>query len=180
MSSAKKYVPHYGLKDYQSWDGNWELWAGIPVAMSPSPFGPHSNILGKVSQALNNAIDDAACNSKVLVELDWVISDDTILRPDCMVVCGPVPKRYLDRTPEIVVEVLSSSTRQRDLDPKLAIYQEERVPWYWILDPETNLLTVLNLNPSGEYAKFACTKLLQMQICGDCRLKVDTSRLFAE
>ncbi len=52
MSSAKKYVPHYGLDDYQNWEGDWELWAGIPVSMSPSPFGRHSKVLGKIVTAL--------------------------------------------------------------------------------------------------------------------------------
>lgn len=179
MSSAKKYVPHYGLDEYQSWEGDWELWAGVPVSMSPSPFGPHSNILGKIATAFNVAVDNAQCDAKVLVELDWVISDDTVLRPDCVVVCGAIPEKHLTRTPAIVVEVLSDSTRDRDLDPKRAIYQDEKVPWYLILDPEPNQLTVLKLNSAGQYEQVARVDSLQITICDDCVLQVDTTRLFS-
>ncbi len=41
MSRALKYIPNYTLTDYRRWEGDWELWDGIPVSMSPSPFGTH-------------------------------------------------------------------------------------------------------------------------------------------
>ena len=42
MSIAPKYQPHYTVDDYQHWEGDWELWNGVAVAMAPSPFGPHA------------------------------------------------------------------------------------------------------------------------------------------
>ena len=46
-------------------------------------------------------------------------------------------------TPSLVVEGLSDSTRQRDLDQKRRFYLDEvRVPEYWIIDPEARSVRV--------------------------------------
>jgi hypothetical protein len=34
---ALAYQEYYTLDDYQQWDGNWELIAGMPYALPPSP-----------------------------------------------------------------------------------------------------------------------------------------------
>ena len=33
------YKPRYTVDDYESWAGDWELWQGTAIAMTPSPFG---------------------------------------------------------------------------------------------------------------------------------------------
>ncbi len=115
MSAAEKFQPNYTVDDYRQWQGDWELWQGIPVSMVPSPFGRHSSVTGKIVTSLNNAIAANGCSATTLVELDWIISAGTVVRPDVAVVCGGLPERHLEARPEIVVEVLSGTTRDRDL-----------------------------------------------------------------
>ena len=88
MSRAPRYHPHYTVDDYQHWEGRWELWEGMAIAMSPSPFGRHAKLLARTIAALQVAIDSAGCDATVLVEIDWIVSRDTVLRPDVTVVCG--------------------------------------------------------------------------------------------
>ena len=180
MSSAEKYIPNYTVKDFQHWEGDWELWDGIAVSMSPSPFGRHSKIVGKIATALNIAIDNAKCDASVLVEIDWIVSENTVLRPDVTVVCGQPPDKHVIESPAIVIEVLSPSTRHRDANAKLEIYQTQRVAWYLILDPESNQLIANNLGGDGRYADASSSgsSTLTMSICGDCNLEVMTDRLF--
>ena len=180
MSSAEKYIPNYTVDDFQHWEGDWELWDGIPVSMSPSPFGRHSKILGKVATALNIAIDNAKCDASALVQIDWNISDNTILRPDLTVVCGQPPVKHVMATPAVVVEVLSPSTRDRDLGAKLEIYQTQKVPWYLILDPESNQLIARKLGDDGRYVAVSSSESskLDVSICEDCNLEIKTGRLF--
>ena len=112
------------------------------------------------------------------MEIDWIVSDDTVLRPDATVVRGVAPVGHVECTPAIVVEVLSESTRNRDLELKREIYQAQRVPDYLILDPDENQLISLRLDSTGEYVSIDSSKSLQMIICGDCKFEIATSSLF--
>lgn len=51
--------------------------------------------------------------------------------------------------PDWVCEVLSPSTRQRDLVDKARIYHHFELPHYWLLDPDAATLTVLRWEPAG-------------------------------
>ena len=177
MSTAPKYLPHYTVDDYQHWSGEWELWNGVAVAMAPSPFGRHAQLVGQLAKILGVAIDAAGCDAAVLVEIDWIISRDTILRPDLTVVCGPVPKRHVEDVPALVVEILSPGTRDRDQTFKKEMYQREGVSWYLIVDPDKETLLALKLH-DGEYQPMSHSDILTIDICGTCSLSVRVDRLF--
>ena len=138
MSAAIKYAPHYHVEDYRLWKGDWELWDGIAIAMTPSPFGPHQAILVALASELRGALRDARCHATVLVELDWIIKSDTVVRPDVIVVCGDPPEGHLQSPPALIAEILSPSTRQNDLTYKRELYASQGVGIYLIVDPETN------------------------------------------
>lgn len=178
MSSAERYVPHYTVDDYNFWEGDWELWNGTAVSMTPSPFGDHSNTLANIVYVLKRSIEESNCTAAVLPEIDWIVAEDTVLRPDVTVVCGPPPKRHVESPPAIAVEILSEATRTRDLTFKRNIYQEQKIQWYLILDPEDRSIIALKLNSVGEYEETSFGDSIQMDICGSCELQVDVSRLF--
>lgn len=170
-------VPQYTVDDYQLWEGDWELWNGIAVAMTPSPFGRHGAVLGRITTALSNAIDAEHCNANVIVEVGWIVSVDTVVRPDLSIVCGEPPDRHINDTPALVVEVLSTGTRERDFTFKKQLYAELSVPWYLILDPESNTLQALQLL-DGDFQQITGADTVALNICDECTLNVETSRLF--
>lgn len=49
MSTVPRYIPRYTIDDYQHWEGDWELIDGVPIAMTPSPFGHHERIVSRLS-----------------------------------------------------------------------------------------------------------------------------------
>ena len=68
----------------------------------------------------------------------------------------PAAKNF-EGVPDLVVEVLSPSTRRVDLKVKLAAYQEAGVPEYWIVDPKLQTVTVYHLDDSRrEYREVGC------------------------
>lgn len=68
------------------------------------------------------------------------------LQPDVQVIPGPRPPRGAKWTalpkPILVVEVLSDSTRARDIILKREAYERWSIPEYWIVDPEERVITV--------------------------------------
>ena len=178
MSTAPKYLPHYSVDDYQLWEGDWELWQGTAVAMTPSPFGPHSRLLVDVAATLKVAIEAARCDATVLAEIDWILSHNTVLRPDLVVVCGREPERHLEEPPAIAVEILSDSTRERDLTYKRTIYQSQGVSYYLIVDPNASELVPLKLNDAGEYVAVEFSDSVTIDFCDDCHVSIDVNRLF--
>jgi Uma2 family endonuclease len=78
--------------------------------------------------------------------LDYRISATTVLVPDLLVTpVDDLDRKYLDRPPVLVVEVLSPSTRRVDLHLKKAVLEEAGVPAYWVVDPKSPMLTAFRL-----------------------------------
>jgi Uma2 family endonuclease len=180
MSTAPRYTPQYTVSDYRQWEGRWELLAGVAIAMSPSPTGRHAELLGRFVMALGNAIEAASCAATVLVEIDWIVASDTVVRPDVTVVCGPAPAGHVEKPPALVVEILSAATRDRDLAVKRAIYEEEGVPLYLIADPDERTVQVLTLDPEGRYGGQtfdASAGDVSLALCDECRLTIEPARL---
>jgi Uma2 family endonuclease len=60
----------------------------------------------------------------------------------------------LQGVPLLAVEVLSSSSRRRDVGDKLTAYRDAGVPSYWVMDPVDPRLRVWRLE-EGAYVEIA-------------------------
>lgn len=80
----------------------------------------------------------------------------TTLRPDLLVCRRTAP---VTEPPLLAVEVLSPTTRTTDVVLKRALYEQHNVPHYWLLDPTTQELTILDLTPTG----YTCQAVLQAE-----------------
>ncbi|MBL7727827.1 MAG: Uma2 family endonuclease [Dinghuibacter sp.] len=181
MSSLEKYRPHYTYTDYLNWDGRWELIEGFPYAMSPSPSIRHQMIVPAFHQSFKNAIKKTGCTKcKVLDYTDWKIAEDTVLQPDVLVVCQPFTNRnYLDFPPEIIVEVLSPSTAQKDRLEKFEIYRQQGVKYYIIVDPVFNKIEIFQ-HSNGVYEAVSVTPHNYTFDIGGCTINADFSEVFDE
>jgi len=83
--------------------------------------------------------------------IDYRITNDTILQPDMLVVCGEIIKQYLDFAPALVVEILSPSTALKDRHNKYSIYESQGIPYYLIISPDSEEVEVYKLN-NGVYS----------------------------
>ena len=50
---------------------------------------------------------------------------------------------------DLAVEIVSPATKLRDLTVKLRAYQEARVPWCWVIDPDEYIVQEYKLIPEG-------------------------------
>ena len=176
MSSAPRYMPHYRVGDYRLWAGDWELIDGIAVAMTPSPFGRHERVVSNCVYEFMAAIERCGCGCRVYAGLDWIVGDDTVVRPDVMVVCDPQPDGHLERPPVVVIEVLSPSARSRDLSVKRQIYFEHRVPYYLVIDAD-NESVQLQMSAAGFHDFAEIETPMSLDLTDDCRIELDSHRL---
>lgn len=162
MSSAEKYIPRYTVSDHKNWKGDWELIEGIPVSMSPSPYGPHERAVVELVYAFKRMLEEGDSDCRVYAGLDWVVDDETVVRPDLMVVCGEQPEAHLEKAPILVAEVLSKSTRVLDLGAKRRLYKDNGVSAYLILDVNEKTIEIDEFK--GQPRKFSHEEELEISL----------------
>jgi len=131
----EEYLPNYTYDDYIHWEGDWELIEGIAYAMAPSPILTHQTISMLTGSSLIDSVKNCK-NCIVVSEMDYKLSDDTVLRPDIALVCGQKEGAYIKKSPELIVEIVSESSVSRDEKIKFSLYQAEKVPYYILLYPD--------------------------------------------
>ena len=115
------------------------------------------------------ALKKSCKDFKTYLPVDWKIKESTILQPDLLIVCQKIEKKYLDFSPELVVEILSPSTAVKDINIKKEIYLSEGVKYFLIVDPQTKKIKIyeainnayspvsISTNNSGFTFKDGCT-----------------------
>jgi Uma2 family endonuclease len=130
----------------------YEVLDGCVVVTPPATFD-HEDVAGAIFAQLWAA---APAELAVLgssfgfwyAEPSYVMPDITVAR---RADCDPDGTRV---APLLVVEVLSPTTRRRDLLGKRSIYAEAGVRSYWLVEPSEPSLTVLALE-DGDYVETA-------------------------
>ena len=173
--SAAKIIPYYTIADWERWEGNWELVEGLRFAVSPAPMPKHQRISGNLFSLLNEELKNCK-TCKVYQAIDWIITDDTILQPDVLVVCKPV-KHRLNFPPELVVEILSPATALKDRNSKFEIYQQQQVKYYLIIDPNTDGVEVFELI-NGIYKLQTYTSTFKFSFSNNCFANADFTAIW--
>ncbi len=144
-------LPHYTYYDYEQWEGRWEVIQGIPFSMLPSPLPEHQLFASELTTRFSNALKALPCKDcYASLPVDYKISEDTIVQPDMLIICGRPRKAYLDFPPELVIEILSNSTLNKDRGIKFRLYQQARISYYLIVDIQDKRIEVYKLE-HGEY-----------------------------
>ncbi len=180
-SEAVRYTPHHSADEYRQWEGDWELWDGVPVCMSPSPTAKHQLASLNLASALKDAIaGNSNCGCIVVYETDWQIGDSTVVRPDISVLCEGLPNQFIDYPPSVIVEVLSPSTEDKDRTAKRQLYEGQGVSVYLLVDPESGSVEALQLT-DGKYAPLGTEDAtLTIRWNDHCAATINVSEVFAE
>jgi hypothetical protein len=99
----------YTLQDYLQWEGDWELIRGQPVAMVPSPSFEHQQVSAAIFRQLDESLDDCP-HCQAVFEIDVEFAQDTVVRPDVLVICYQPEGERLTRAPDLIFEVISPRT----------------------------------------------------------------------
>jgi len=175
---AVSYLPRYTIADYLRWEGDWELWDGIPVSMAPFPKLPHQRTSRAIFMQLHEQLLREPCDLRceAFYETEWHVDEHTVVRPDLLVVCNEPEGDWITEPPELIVEILSESTRDKDLVQKRELYALRGVAFYLIADPETAEATLLSLGGEGTYRDIPVAESFELH--PGCTLALDPSAFF--
>lgn len=157
LAYKEKQPGEYTLDDYYALpdERRVELIDGVFYDMS-APSLRHQKILGQLYLQFQACADahGEACEvylSPCDVQLDC--DQRTMVQPDLFVICRDYDRqaRALAGAPDLVVEILSPSTRSKDMLLKLQKYHDAGVREYWIIDPENEKVYVYDFSQVDFY-----------------------------
>jgi Uma2 family endonuclease len=125
-------------------DGNtYEVVRG-ELFVTPVPARPHQEIVTVLSRYLAPYVA-AQRLGDIHFPRSVIVIDDSEVEPDLMVRprVPPGPRWEEAPLPFLVIEVLSETTRRRDLVAKRSFYIEGGVAEYWIVDGKRRTITVV-------------------------------------
>ena len=119
------------------------------LVVTPSPIPNHQDVSANIFYALQQIVRAQKLGKVYSAPIDVRLTPDNVLIPDIVFIAGDrlhvVGPKAVDAPPDLVVEILSPGTRQRDLTTKREIYARFGVREYWIVDPDARTVTVLAL-----------------------------------
>ena len=142
-------------------DERWELLNG-ELHMAPSPSMPHQIVNTRLSSRLLAFVEDRSLGKVISAPADVVFSDENVVQPDLLFVSTErepiITRSHIQGAPDLVVEISSPSTDERDRTVKRKLYAEHGVKEYWLVDPDAMTVTVLlhgerDFEEAGVYRK---------------------------
>ncbi len=120
-------------------DERYELLDGN-LNMVPAPNIKHQRVQLKLATRLDLFIEGRALGTLLTAPCDVMLSETDVVQPDLLFVSREREHLLRDGqkvqgAPDLVIEILSPSTADRDRGKKLALYGRHGVTEYWLVDP---------------------------------------------
>lgn len=150
---AKQQIPstHLNYEDYLQFpdDGKRHEIIEGDHYMTPAPRTKHQRISGNLATAMISYAKQHKLGMVFTAPCDVIFSDENIVQPDLLFVSAAraaiVTEDNIQGAPDIIVEILSESTRRKDEVTKRKLYERFGVPEYWIVDPELEIVKIFKL-----------------------------------
>lgn len=114
--------------------------------VSPAPNIYHQELSKRIEVQLYRHVDENGLGTVLHAPVDVELSETDIVEPDIIVIAEARRQKITTPTkvkgaPDLVIEILSESTGERDQTLKRDLYQRAGVAEYWIVDPEIREVT---------------------------------------
>jgi Uma2 family endonuclease len=161
----------------------YEVIAG-EVFVTPTPSLRHQEVSGSVFMQVRPFMEDHRIGKLLPGPLDVLFADGDYLAPDLLMVrlerLGILSDRGLEGVPDMVIEITSPVTAERDRGIKRERYAYFGVPHYWIVDPELRQVEVYQpwLDPRNPVV-IAADGFSWQPYPGSLALEVDVREIFS-
>ena len=128
----------------------YQLLDGDLIHMSPAPSIPHQEAVGFLFSRLLTCAVDGRLGRVIASPVDVHLSEHDVVQPDILFVSKERDDRIVHDgvhgAPDLIVEVLSPSTRDLDLGAKRILYARHGVIEYWVMDLDDQSLSIYRLD----------------------------------
>ncbi|HXI71866.1 MAG TPA: Uma2 family endonuclease [Verrucomicrobiae bacterium] len=124
-----------------------ELWNG-EIIRSPAPHPDHQTIVLNFAATLREFVAVGRSGKVFVSPVDVVLTPRRVVQPDVLFIEKTrlnIVGSHVAGAPDLVMEVISAGSWQRDRIEKMALYEQAGVAEYWIIDPDAAAIEVFAL-----------------------------------
>ncbi len=133
-------------------DKRYELLDG-ELLMPPAPAEMHQRMQAELGYRVMTFVKANRLGRIYFSSTDVVLSDLDVVQPDLLFVSNEcldiITPSGVHGAPDLVVEILSPATAERDKGYKRALYAQHGVREYWLVGTDVGTITVLLLTDDG-------------------------------
>ena len=119
----------------------------------PAPISYHQMVCRNLEFHLHRHVLEHGLGEVFFAPCDLLLSDNDVVQPDILFIAKDrvsiIKKANIQGAPDLVVEILSAATEQRDRGAKQKLYARAGVTESWIVDPTAKTIEVYTLIESG-------------------------------
>jgi Uma2 family endonuclease len=131
---------------------------GGELIVSPSPSKRHQRMEMRLSYLLVDQVELRGIGWVYSSPVDVRFSPSDQVQPDLLVLLAEHDEMYRGNTihgaPDLVIEIVSPGSQNRDREVKFGLYERNGVPEYWLADPMAGTIRQYALR-AGRYEEVA-------------------------
>ncbi len=153
----------------------------------PAPTTRHQQILNNLNAIVRQQVKAFQLGTVLFSPVDVILGEGDsreVAQPDLIFVAASrreiVKLHGIEGPPDLVVEILSPSTEERDRGYKLKMYVRYGIPEYWIVDPQATAIEVYTAGRT-EYVSPVVYTCDQVMTCAMLRqIEIDVREVFSD
>jgi Uma2 family endonuclease len=123
------------------------------LLVTPAPISLHQRVVTQLTMELAHFVKRHRLGEVFVSPFDVVFSRYDVVEPDILFIskarASVLTEKNVQGAPDLVIEVLSESTRDIDRTTKLKLYARYGVAEYWIIDPWKPSAEIYRRSQSG-------------------------------
>jgi len=121
--------------------------------MVPAPTTTHQRISRKLEEMLSRFVEERKLGEVFDAPIDVVFSETDIVQPDIIFISNEnkniIKEENIKGAPDLIIEILSPSSAQRDKIIKKKLYARNGVKEYWLVEPQKKTIEAMVLAKRG-------------------------------
>ena len=121
--------------------------------MVPSPNTRHQMISFAIAHLLRDFVHKKKLGKVLYAPIDVVLSAINVVQPDIIFISNSrsniITEANIQGPPDLVIEIISESSRKIDKVLKKDLYAQYSVREYWIVDPVVDVVEIFILDEGG-------------------------------